>query len=222
MKGRIWFLVLAAAVMALSLAACGGKETSERSPAIQAGADSSQAAEAGQERSGAASEPTGNTRGSEGYRLHFTRPFPDVKLFDLEGEPVSTRSLLKSRDTIVLFLSTSCEVCAATIETWKQFRDQIPEGSNIFGVVAEEPDFAKKWAAVEAPPFPLYCDPDDLFSTRYHVEGRPVVVGVNAEGTILYALPGVTDFFLPSQAIKLLEQGKKELAKRRAKETTHE
>ncbi len=185
----IRWLVPAVLVAALSLSACGGGSTG--------GDDQAAAVETAEDGSGRIGS----------YPLHFRKPFPDLNVYALDGEKVSSDSLVEGKNSVVLFISTSCDVCAGMIETWRTLEYQIPDTMSVIAIVDEEFDFAREWAEQDQFPFPLYVDTRSAFALRHGVEHYPTAVGVAPDGTILYVRRGVSDMFTPSRAAKLLHRG---------------
>ena len=191
-------LVPAMAVAAVVLSACGG----DGDPAGD---------KAGDKAAAESKTPSGRVGD---YPLHFLEPFPDLSLYSLDGEKVRSASLIGDRPTVVMLVSTSCAVCAELVETWSDLRAQIPDTIDVVAIVDEDLEFARDWADLENFSFPLYVDTRSAFALRHGVSQYPTVVGVAADGTILYVRRGVSYMFTPPRAADLLGRGAEERLKR--------
>jgi peroxiredoxin len=134
--------------------------------------------------------------------------FPDVAVLDLEGAKISTEQLTRGYDSLIFFISVSCDACEELIEAWRERTDQIPEHLVVFAVTEEDVTFARRFAESREFPFPLYCDEEGIFSTRYQVVVFPCVVAVTGEGRIAYVGKAVTPEFTPRKAAGLLKRVK--------------
>jgi hypothetical protein len=134
--------------------------------------------------------------------------FPDVSLTSLDGRETDARSLLESRDSVILFLQVGCEVCEEVLEVWMREKDAIPESLHVLAILEEEPAFASRYAEGIGIPFPLYCDEHGTFGTRYKIRVFPSAVGVTARGRVAFVGKPVTPEFTPMRAWGFLRQAK--------------
>jgi peroxiredoxin len=143
-------------------------------------------------------------------RLEPGQTFPDVSVYDLEGTETSTDRLTRGHDSLVFFVSLSCDVCEEVMESWREQIDQIPDHLTVFAVTEEEVRFARQFAELHDFPFPLYCDEQGIFATRYLMSVFPSVVAVTGQGRIAFIGRAVTPEFTPRKATGLLARTKKE------------
>ncbi len=170
-----------AALLALSLAACGGERNSSKT----AGAG-------------------GLSPESPPQEIHAKLEFPNFYVYDLDSTEVQTSSLLAGHESLVLYVSTGCEVCHETIEAWKSMLSDIPSGVKVFAIVNDDVDFARKWVKTIEFPFPLYVDTRGVIIDKYGVEMYPTVFGVGSDGRVIYVRRGVSNIFTPARAVMLL------------------
>jgi peroxiredoxin len=135
--------------------------------------------------------------------LQIRMQFPYVELMSVEGDPVNTKALMRDRESLVFFVSLSCEACEELIQTWMDLKDEIPPDLNLFAVTDEEVEFARDFLQQNPFPFPLYCDVKNTFGDRYEVDVFPTVVGTSAEGRIAFLGKAVTPLFTPEKAMAM-------------------
>jgi len=134
--------------------------------------------------------------------------FPPVAVKDLQDQETDAATLVRGRDSIVLFVSLGCESCEELTALWTRLQGEIPAGMNVFGLADEEPDYARKYLAEHPFPFPLYCDTKGVFHDRYKMRAYPSVVGVLSDGSVAYVGKAVTTEFTPEKALNLLAEVK--------------
>ena len=140
--------------------------------------------------------------------LELRMSFPSVDLVSVDGRAVNTKTLIQDRETIVFFVSLSCQSCEELIQTWTELTEDIPAGLNLFAVTDEEAEFAGDFLQENPFPFPLYCDEKDTFGTRHQVNVFPTVVGTTSEGKIAFLGKAVTPLFTPKKAMSMFEEVK--------------
>jgi peroxiredoxin len=134
--------------------------------------------------------------------------FPSVEVKDTEGGRVNTAQLLGDGDTMVFFVSFSCETCAELVGAWQGYRESVPEGLTVFGLAEDDPAFARRYLAEHRYPFPVYLDEEGRFAAEYGLEGYPTAVGV-AGSRILFIGKGDNHQFTPERAVTMLERMKR-------------
>lgn len=176
------------------LVGCGGRDDAAPAPGATGGAAS------------------GQTSRNTVTPLKPRMAFPPVAVKDLEGRVTDAATLVRGRDSIVLFVSLGCESCEELTALWTRLQGDLPEGANVFALADEDPDYARRYLAEHPFPFPLYCDTEGVFHDRYKMRAYPSVVGVLADGSVAYVGKAVTTEFTPKKAATLLmevKQGRK-------------
>jgi len=150
-----------------------------------------------------AASPPDTVRGPLRRGIHL----PSVEVLSVDGERRNVRTLVGGKDTIVFFLSTSCDVCTEMLANWTA--EEIPEHLNLFAVVDETVEYGRAFSDREKLPFPVYMDTNHIFLSRWSVNEFPTVAGLRGDGLIVYARRGVApELFTPARAETLLARGK--------------
>jgi len=184
--GRAGRLTIATAMaVAIAVAACGGKGGSNDSAT----------------RTRAETPPA---------HLEHDQPFPDVTLTGLDSVKVSTASLVRGHQTIVLFISTACETCSELMKVWNRRAEVVPADLHVVLIVDEDVDYAAKYAARTGIRLPLYCDTHSVFAHQYDMEIYPTAVAVRPDGTMLFVRRGVTPLFTPDRAVNMIRHVERE------------
>ncbi len=131
-------------------------------------------------------------------------PFPDVAVLGLDSTKVGAASLLRGHETIVLFISTSCETCSELVRIWNRRADRIPEGVRALLIVDEEVGYAADYARKNGIRLPLYCDTRSVFGRQHKMDILPSAAGVRPDGTVAFVRRGATPLFTPERAVMML------------------
>lgn len=154
------------------------------------------AAQASPESSSAAPDST--------ERLRTRMQFPAVPVVALDGTKTDTGTLIRGKDSLVIFIQIGCEACEEVMGVWKKIANTVPPGLNVIAVTADEPDYAGDFVKQTGFPFPLYCDENGIFDKEYKVGVFPTMVGVPDDGRIAYIGKPVTKEFTPVEAYRML------------------
>ncbi|MDH3937070.1 MAG: peroxiredoxin family protein, partial [candidate division Zixibacteria bacterium] len=110
--------------------------------------------------------------------------FPDVELFDLEGNRVSTHQFIGKKSTVVMFMIVDCAPCTQAIDQWKTYTDTLSADLQLVGICVAEVKQARAYSEESDIPFALYCDTDLSFHSNYEISRFPSLVGLSANGDI--------------------------------------
>jgi peroxiredoxin len=118
-------------------------------------------------------------------KLTVGSPFPDVQLTDRNYDSRQTADLLNPSGTVVLFLDDGCQPCEDMVANWTSM---VTSGAitadRIVGITF---DAANKIDVIEKKyglPFPVYADESFTFLSNYGVDGFPLTIVVDGNGTV--------------------------------------
>ena len=113
-----------------------------------------------------------------------------LSLNDAHGQPVKLDEVLKSKVTVLLFLSTDCPVANAyTPLLTRLAEDYGSRGVAFYGVHCDPdvtPEAALDHAREYALPFPLLLDPTQTLPPQTGVRVTPEAVVLNGKGEVVY------------------------------------
>ncbi len=128
--------------------------------------------------------PESSVADTTGYRLLIGKPFPDVEVLDLEGEPLRTGNLI-SNGRVIIFLEPTCSYCEKMISKW---RSQLESGDfredEVAAIVPAALETARAYKRLQGIPFSVYVDTGFVFMTRFQVADFPLQLVVGRSGTI--------------------------------------
>lgn len=117
---------------------------------------------------------------------------------------VSSRDLLAGRAALVFFLSTDCDPCTKAVRRWSQSIAEVPTSVLLFGIIDQVPDVRDAYVAENTISFPVLSDSDDTFGHEYDMGVYPTIVGVDANGTMVFVQHGVDEGLTPGVALEML------------------
>ena len=139
-------------------------------------------------------------------------PFPSVTLItppDSTGTTnrVNASELVAGRAALVFFLSTNCEPCREAVRRWSDGATDVSGSVLLIGIIDQSPDVRDAYVAENDVSFPVLSDSDDVLGREYGMEVFPSVVGVDANGTMVFVRHGVDEGFTPAVALDMLHAG---------------
>jgi hypothetical protein len=138
-------------------------------------------------------------------------PWPEVVLWDLDEQETTSGALTGEGDALVFFLSTTCDVCEALMQQWREL--DLPDHLPMFAVLDDDLPFGRKFVEEKRPPFPVYLDRKSVFTETWSVDAYPTVAGVS-DGFVVFARRGIDPtHFTPARAETLLMRGKRHYGK---------
>lgn len=145
--------------------------------------------------------------GSENaFSVKVGEAIPDFSLQDLDGNTVSTESLL-GKPYVVAVFATWCPPCKMELtmlesDVWQELKDQ---GIKVVGINFGEEDAGtiSKFATQNGLTFPLLVDEDGGFRKSVGVSMIPQSIVVGSDGKILDLHVGFTDESVASTASTL-------------------
>ena len=112
-------------------------------------------------------------------------PFPDVAVMDSTGATRQTRDLVTGSGAVVLFIDLECEACQNMCHRWE---DAVEQGwidaDRIVAIAREAPAMVEQYRKSNALRFPIYRDPELVFSHTHGVVRFPLELIVGVSGTI--------------------------------------
>jgi peroxiredoxin len=121
------------------------------------------------------------------------RPIPDLTLTQLSGPPVKLASL--SGKTILLdFWGSYCHPCARTTVHAQGLADQYrSSGLAVLTFTQDKAQDAKLWADYYHVNLPVLLDPEGAAFKAFDVQGVPVTILIDKNGTVLHYWVGLSD-----------------------------
>jgi len=120
---------------------------------------------------------------------------------------VDSHTIVAGREALVFFLSEDCEPCTQAARRWSDPSAQVPAEALIVGIIDQPPAVRDRYVAQHQISFPVLSDSADVFGREYGVEVYPTLVGVDANGTMVFVRHGMDDGFTPGVALELLRAG---------------
>lgn len=164
---------------------------------------------ADQARQVAASDSLPDTTRSEPVGLDVGARFPSVNLI---AEPdsadamanISSRDVIGAHSALVLFVAQNCDPCNATVKSWSESLSGLPSDVLVFGVINASPEARNGYRVLTDAMFPIYSDSEGAFGSNYGVAVYPTVVGVDADGKVVFVQNAPDPAFTPDTAVALL------------------
>lgn len=138
----------------------------------------------------------------EGSKFRPGDPFPEVSVIGLDGRQTTTTDLLKGEEALVVFLSPDCASCAEAFLPWEPYLHQDGSHPRVVGIANAVKDEVA--AIATGLPFPVFADEHDAFGNRYELHAVPTVIGVRANGSIVFIRHGISEDFTPEAAERLM------------------
>ena len=162
----------------------------------------------------AASDSVPDTTRSVPDGLDVGARFPSVNLIS-EPDSVEVTRHIRSRDVIgahsalVVFVAQNCAPCDAFVRSWSAALAGLPNDVLVFGVINASPEERNGYRVLTDAMFPIYSDSTHTFSSNYGVSVYPTVVGVDADGKVVFAQNAPDPGFTPDAALALLRSSRK-------------
>ena len=135
--------------------------------------------------------------------------FPSVNLI---SEPdsvevarhIGSRDVIGARSALVVFVAQNCAPCDAFVRSWSASLAGLPNDVLVFGVINASPEERNGYRVMTDAMFPIYSDSTHTFGSNYGVSVYPTVVGVDADGKVVFAQNAPDPGFTPDAAVALL------------------
>lgn len=131
-----------------------------------------------------------------GSLLHAQRVLPDIKVKNLQGEIIHTKSwLADSLPVVVSFWSTTCKPCLTELDAFADNYDRVQEETP-FKLVAVATDDRRTSSKVNALakgrrwPFEVYLDENQDFKRAMNVNVLPQLYILDKQGNVVYTHTG--------------------------------
>ncbi len=115
---------------------------------------------------------------------------PDFQLADLDGAAVTLSKFKGDRPVLLYFWATWCPYCLQVKPTVFNLRSEVARKDlEIIGIDVGGGDTLerlKRYQEAHPAPYPVVFDADGKVARSYQVQGIPLFVVVDKEGTILY------------------------------------
>ena len=135
--------------------------------------------------------------------------FPSVNLI---SEPdsaevtrhIGARDVIGGHSALVVFVAQNCPPCDAFVKSWSESMAGLPSDVLVFGVINASPETRNGYRVLTDAQFPIYSDSTHAFGSNYGVAVYPTVVGVDADGKVVFAQNAPDPGFTPDAAVALL------------------
>jgi len=200
MVSRYVMLGVLAAALVLGAAACEKREHPSPQPPSGTGAEAEQSPVSSLEQeAGPAASPASAAGGS----IEVGQTAPSWTLKDLDGKAIGLNDFRGKKGVVMVFFATWCSYCMAEvphlIDFTERFKDRPIE---VIGVALEQPArVIRRFAEKKKVNYRLLLDSDGSVARAYGVVGIPMLVGIDASGTIRFI-----GHRLPQDAPRLVEQ----------------
>lgn len=146
--------------------------------------------------------PAQSEKASPAYSSKLSQPFPSVLLKDLQDKVVPSDQILEGKNTVVLFVSPTCEPCSQEIEKWRPYVTSLRPPFQVIGISADSPGELSLYAKERRINFPLYSDPSAALVEYFSLSIYPTLVGVTPQRIVKFVRPGNLAGLSPAQYLK--------------------
>lgn len=109
-----------------------------------------------------------------------------------EGDPVRLGEAESGERQVLLFFTTSCPYCEASVPTWKALGEHVAgrEDARIVGVAIDSLPAARRYEHDHALTYPVVTMNSPRFARLFRVSGVPLTMIVDPDGRVTYARRG--------------------------------
>jgi peroxiredoxin len=123
---------------------------------------------------------------------------PAFQAAALEGGPAVTIGELPAEGRqVLLFYTTTCRYCLASIPAWKQIKAAADTMTSIratvYGVSLDSADVTRQYIARHRLPYPTVRFPNDKLASMYRSGTVPVTLVLDEQGRTVYSRTGLLD-----------------------------
>lgn len=131
-----------------------------------------------------------------------SQPFPSVFLKDLSNKVVPADQLLEGKNTVILFISPTCQPCSDEIERWKPYLPSLQPPFQVIGISPEPPAELVLYVKEHQINFPLYSDPAGTLVEYFSLSTYPTLVGVTTQRIVKFIRPGYASDLTPTHYLR--------------------
>jgi len=164
------------------------------------GLSCTQKKEASKEISQEQSDQSPQNQPADASRL--SQPFPSVFLKDLSNKVVPADQLLEGKNTVILFISPTCEPCSDEIERWKSYLPSLQPPFQVIGISPDRPAELLLYVKEQQINFPLYSDPAGTLVGYFSLSTYPTLVGVTPQRIVKFIQPGYHTGITPARLLR--------------------
>lgn len=122
------------------------------------------------------------------------KPMPEISVLDPAGQTVSLGALLQGRHAVIAIVQPDCPHCHAQLEVLAALWEKRTDVQRIGLLVVSLGDSSRtRWLTHEFPGITIYRDAELVLVREHRLASVPVLVLVDAEGTIRYVATGWSD-----------------------------
>lgn len=122
--------------------------------------------------------------------LHPGQHVPTVRAATLTGDSVTIGETSPGRSQVLIFFTTTCPYCRATLPAWRDLTRSLLADSagrhDVYWVSLSSPDSTREYVKDHAIAAPVAFLPDKKVRRVYGVHGVPVTVVLDARGRVLH------------------------------------
>ena len=123
---------------------------------------------------------------------------PTFTTSTLDGEPVTIGERSDKGRQVLLFFTTTCPYCRASLPIWRELAESTATWSDpkveVFGIALDSAHRAREYALREQLTFPILTFPSRKLRYLYRATSVPAALVLDHEGRIVYArLGAMTD-----------------------------
>jgi peroxiredoxin len=141
-----------------------------------------------------------NTQSAEISRL--SQPFPPTLLKDLINKVTPSDQILTGKNTVIIFISTTCDPCSEEIERWKPVLPNLKPPYQVIGISSETIEELSLYSRAHKVFLPLYSDPSGSLIDYFSISSYPTVMGVTPDRIVKFIRPGHVGSLYPAQYLQ--------------------
>ncbi|OGC88977.1 MAG: hypothetical protein A2142_03540 [candidate division Zixibacteria bacterium RBG_16_48_11] len=131
-----------------------------------------------------------------------SRPFPSVILKDLRDKVIASDQILHGKNTVVMFISPTCEPCSEEIAKWKPVVPTLDKSFQVIGVSSDPVSELVYYVKEYQINFQVYSDPAAELAGYFSISTYPTVVGVTPQGIVKFIRPGYSAQLSPARYLQ--------------------
>jgi len=118
----------------------------------------------------------------------------DFTLETLSGQKITLSEELKTKRAVLVFFTTWCPHCGATVPSTNTFSKKYAPGVRVIGIDVQESkskveDFVKRTKTA----YDVVIDATGVVANRYGISGIPTVIAIDKNNKVLYRGTSITD-----------------------------
>lgn len=131
-----------------------------------------------------------------------SHPFPPTLLKDLINKITPSEQILNGKNTVIIFISTTCDPCSEEIERWKPLLPNLKPPFQVIGISSESIEELSLYSKARKVFLPLYTDPSGSLIDYFSISTYPTIVGVTKDQIVKFIHPGQAGSLPPAQYLQ--------------------